>query len=52
MDERLLDGVEKYGFGEWKKIIKDKTLHKKFTGLTSFDLKYKHERLMRAAGAR
>jgi len=52
-DERLLDGVEKYGYGKWKKIVQDKALHKgHFTGLGFDDLRYKHKRIMMRAGAK
>ena len=52
-DERLLDGVEKHGYGKWKKIVQDEALHKgHFTGLDFEDLRYKHKRIMIRAGAK
>jgi hypothetical protein len=51
-DERLLDGVEKHGYGRWKKIVLDEALHNGlFTGLNFEDVRYKHKRIMVRAGA-
>ena len=51
-DERLLDGVEKHGYGRWKKIVLDEAIHNGlFTGLNFEDVRYKHKRIMVRAGA-